>query len=358
MSRPKLTIITYSMPERSTGGALLDWLYIDYLSNEYEITLYHTHLDDQDYTQSFETNINVTKVNVIKRKHRTTLQKARDKFMSFVPRALAVIDIECIDWSEVEEYTTILCTSLYALAMLDEKLQKQAIVISANVEHNLHIFDPIEYMRTYRLETDLLYNTKKLAVLTEKDKIIYEKQLHNKDIQICPPIIAPSYFSHDKQIPNTILWMTNLGYEPNESAQKWLEDKVCKHLPDNTQIITTGKDPNYILKKWSERDKRIIYKGFIDRHELEREIKNASVLINPTLTGSGIQLKLIEALSMNKRVVTTTFANPFSTELISTNDPVEFANLIVDALNNYSYKQFDYQKYYDIAKTSLNNFLK
>jgi glycosyltransferase involved in cell wall biosynthesis len=93
-----------------------------------------------------------------------------------------------------------------------------------------------------------------------------------------------------------------MDWEPNKEAVNWLLDDIWPKLAqENIELHLAGRSmPNYILQQGS--DKLTIYKNvdsainFMNAHD---------VLIAPLLSGSGMRVKMIEAMALGKTIITT-----------------------------------------------------
>ncbi len=150
----------------------------------------------------------------------------------------------------------------------------------------------------------------KHTIISEQDKnLIYHEK--RDDIQIVPNGVDYSYFSpsnENREKTTDLLFTGNMGYLPNEDAALFLIKTVMPKIWENDDSITlsiAGANPSQELLGLGE--KRIRITGWVD--DIRNEFNSAKVFIAPMRQGTGLQNKLLEAMSMELPSLTTTLAN-------------------------------------------------
>jgi glycosyltransferase involved in cell wall biosynthesis len=138
---------------------------------------------------------------------------------------------------------------------------------------------------------------------------------------------------------NRILMVGFYNYPPNEEGLNWFISKVMPKVLEkhpSAELHAVGKFFQPALKALKPP---IIMKGFVE--DLEQEYRNSDVVICPIWSGSGTQIKVIEALMHTKPTVVTTFCyNGFASEfspdehLLVAQDAREFADKLITVLND------------------------
>jgi len=121
-----------------------------------------------------------------------------------------------------------------------------------------------------------------------------------------------------------LLFVGSLNYFPNVNGLKWFVEHIFKHLPEDYELNIVGKSPNKEDFKFLEHIKNITFIGEVD--SVSPYYKNHDVVVVPLLEGSGTRLKILEAFSYGKLVLST----PKGIEGINANtneDYFEFKNL-------------------------------
>lgn len=106
--------------------------------------------------------------------------------------------------------------------------------------------------------------------------------------------------------PNTIAYLGDMAYIQNHNAVMWFIDNV---LPDlikvNPDIIlkVIGKGPKSELIEKCKDNKHIIITGLVD--DVKKELMECAVLICPIKISSGLQNKVLEAMSIGVPAIVT-----------------------------------------------------
>lgn len=146
-----------------------------------------------------------------------------------------------------------------------------------------------------------------------------------------------------------------MSYQPNIEGVLWFYQSVWpivkKSCPDS-KLYIVGKDPVESLTEID--DKSVVVTGTVD--SVEPYYANSAVVAIPIFSGGGVKTKLIEAASYGLPIITTpsgVLGTNFTNEqqVIVTEDPVEFAQGIVAALDNDQHQQ-------DLAKNAHDLFVK
>ena len=118
------------------------------------------------------------------------------------------------------------------------------------------------------------------------------------------------YFSPSGAITpekHNIVFTGSMDWLPNEDAMQYfireLLPLVRKEIPDVT-LTVVGRNPYASLVELSKSDKRIVVTGRVD--DVRPYIEKAAVYVVPIRIGGGTRLKIYEAMSMGKPVVSTT----------------------------------------------------
>jgi glycosyltransferase involved in cell wall biosynthesis len=159
--------------------------------------------------------------------------------------------------------------------------------------------------------------------------------------------------SLEEQPPTWILHFNGaLHYQPNAEAVRYLCEDLVPLLKSSGSsfllVITGGGLPTALQKKYESIDpKRIKFTGFVE--EIDPYFSGADLFLNPILSGGGVKTKLIEALSMGSRAVTTQSGGngvplslaSLSGVLIKTSDELkEFSRTVLEIVSKQSQEQW------------------
>lgn len=133
-----------------------------------------------------------------------------------------------------------------------------------------------------------------------------------------------------------IIFVGKMSYGPNIEAVNWFVNNVfykIKKEYNDVKFYIVGKDPTQEILKLSNND--IIVTGKVD--SVEEYYNLADLVVIPLLNGGGVKVKLLEAISFNKKIVSTTkgvegtiYSN---LKTIPVSDScIEFSNLCIKSL--------------------------
>ena len=106
--------------------------------------------------------------------------------------------------------------------------------------------------------------------------------------------------------PHTLLFTGLLRWVPNISAMRFFEREVWPPLkaryPD-ILLYLAGKDPPGAMMQWPRRDSRV--RVVANPDDMRPWLARASVFVCPILEGGGTRIKILDAMSMARPVVST-----------------------------------------------------
>lgn len=161
--------------------------------------------------------------------------------------------------------------------------------------------------RLRRMEISAINQYDLLVTITERDAGFFEKYGNEKPMEIIPYGIDPEdYPEPDFQTdPPSLFYIGALDWQPNVSGLLWfLEEvwaKIKKKFPHLVFHIA-GRNAAPDLQKRLKRYPVVFHGEVPSSRDFMRD-KN--ILVVPLFTGSGIRVKIIEAMAMGKTVIST-----------------------------------------------------
>ncbi len=151
----------------------------------------------------------------------------------------------------------------------------------------------------------------KHAIISEQDKeLIYHKS--RDKICIVPNGVDYNYFSPVNVANETqcidLVFTGNMGYLPNEDAALFLIKTIMPLIwkkDPNVTLSIAGAKPSLELTNLASEKVKIT--GWVD--DIRTEFRKAKIFIAPMRQGTGLQNKLLEAMSLELPCVTTPLAN-------------------------------------------------
>ncbi|MFT5821869.1 MAG: glycosyltransferase involved in cell wall biosynthesis [Crocinitomix sp.] len=110
------------------------------------------------------------------------------------------------------------------------------------------------------------------------------------------------FAENTKTVTNSLFHIGSMDWEPNKEAINWLLDDIWPQLADlDVSLHLAGrKMPGYISQQGNDK---LIVHGEVD--SAVNFMAAHEIMIAPLLSGSGMRVKIIEAMGMGKAVITT-----------------------------------------------------
>lgn len=121
-------------------------------------------------------------------------------------------------------------------------------------------------------------------------------------------------------------WM----WKPNQDGLRWFFEEVYPYLPDTLSIQVAGRGADWLRNRYAN----VKYHGFVEN--AQQFLAQARVIPLPSVRGSGVQIKTLEAIGQGLPIVATPLAlrnitNPPST-VRQAETPADFASALEDAI--------------------------
>ena len=197
-----------------------------------------------------------------------------------------------------------------------------------------------EYLRMRKEELQACKEHDLIFVTSHRDKAKLDEDVPDTPKYVLPNGVDMNFFhpSADTPEPHSLVFTGMMGYVPNNDAMIYFIDEILpmiqKEIPD-VKIYIVGNSPPQKLKV--RASDRVIVTGFVD--DVRPYVWRSSVYVVPLRMGGGTRLKVLEALSMKKTVVSTSIgcegiAVKNNESIRIADDPEHFAKVVVDLLKN------------------------
>lgn len=213
-----------------------------------------------------------------------------------------------------------------------------------------------EYEKSYAEEIEAFKRHDAIFVTSERDGSLIAKDAPNTPQFVIPNGVDTSFFrpAGAREEPYSIVFTGAMKYVPNYDGMIYFLDEIfpiIKKRKPQAKIYIVGSNPPPILKAYQSDS--VIITGFVD--DVRPYIDEASVVVVPLRMGSGTRLKILEALSMQKAVITTSIGcEGIEVEdgrhLIIRDEPVEFAEAVLEAFDNQLLRKNLISNGYELAK--------
>ena len=256
------------------------------------------------------------------------------------------VDDLIADFNPVVVYGQLLRTAEYLIDAKVWKVLDLQDTFSKGIERRLEkSFGPMRWV--FRSELKRLLNYEQhvverfdhCTIISEQDRDelpVSEKQR----VSIVRNGVDMEYFApqHDTVKDIDVLFAGNMGYPPNVMASEFLGRDVLPLLkrdrPD-LKMMFSGARPAAAVKALASENVEVT--GWVD--DMRESYARTRIFVAPMMIGTGLQNKLLEAMSMGVPCVTTTLANnalgaKAGEQILIARSPLEFSEAIDKLLND------------------------
>ena len=169
----------------------------------------------------------------------------------------------------------------------------------------------IHGQRLKREEIRFLKNFDAIAAITKEDAVLMRQAAPDAKISIIPAGVDTIYFqpSTQPEDPNQILWIGNLGWDPNYDAVRFFLTSIfpfiLKSRPD-AKFDVVGSESRRVSKLAERFGTRVRLLGQVP--DVRDYLAHSAVLVVPLRIGGGMRLKLLDFFAAGKAVVATSIA--------------------------------------------------
>ena len=166
----------------------------------------------------------------------------------------------------------------------------------------------MEYRRLKRYEAAIFENFDVKTIISEPDRDLFPHERRD-EILVIPNGVDHDYFKpQEREKQYDLVFTGNMSYPPNVNAVDYLANDILpivwKTLP-KVKLYIAGATPDPKVKKVASD--RIIVSGWLD--DIRDAYAQSRVFIAPMRIGTGLQNKLLEAMSMRLPAITSPLAN-------------------------------------------------
>lgn len=225
------------------------------------------------------------------------------------------------------------------------------------------LFIRFQYERLYNYEKKIIKYFDKCIMISERDKEIVE--IINPQVKVTAINPGMDIISSKRQPvqPHEILFVGTMDWLPNEDAMLWFTNLVFPLIQQeikDIKLVLVGSNPSFKIRSLSSGT-TITVQGKV--RDVRPYHERASVFIVPLRSGSGIRIKIIEALLMKVPVVSTTIGAEGmglknEKHIRIADDEVSFAQAVVSFLSEPGYAKRVSQRGYVFARENYDPYRK
>lgn len=166
-----------------------------------------------------------------------------------------------------------------------------------------------EAARTKRLEERMLRSVSlALAVSPEDAETIRRLTNGSTPVEIVHNGVDTNFYRPANSVPRAddLAFVGSMDWWPNEDAVLYFVREILPliwHEVPQATFSVVGRGPSQALTRLAEADHRIVITGRVD--DVRPHVERAGIFVVPMRVGGGTRLKILEAMSMERPVVST-----------------------------------------------------
>jgi sugar transferase (PEP-CTERM/EpsH1 system associated) len=204
-----------------------------------------------------------------------------------------------------------------------------------------------EYGRVAKLEKEKCLRANKVFVVSEQDRNSLKGLCQNGfDAEVIPNGVDTEYFRSQghkvtrSQEEESLVFTGSMDWMPNSDAVKYFCNDILPLIwreKKDVKFYVVGKNPPKEIIELGKKNKRIVVTGRVE--DVRPYIDKAKAFVAPLRVGGGTRLKILEAMSMQKAVVSTTLGAEGidyteNSDILLADSPRIFANKVISLLEN------------------------
>jgi len=170
----------------------------------------------------------------------------------------------------------------------------------------IRLFLRLQHKRLLNYEANICAQFGKCFMISPVDKQKLEEMNPNVQTSVIPGGVDTSYFFPQivKKDLFSLIFVGAMDWLPNIEGILWFYKDIFPQIKQEiseAKLYVVGKNPPNCIKKLQGKD--TIITGFVE--DVREYIAKGAVFIVPLKIGSGVRIKILNALSMGKAIVST-----------------------------------------------------
>ncbi|MCZ6680246.1 MAG: glycosyltransferase family 4 protein [Candidatus Poribacteria bacterium] len=185
-----------------------------------------------------------------------------------------------------------------------------------------------------------------VAVVSEIDRALLREHCPDLTIGVVPNGVDIELYQPNPALEEeaTLIYTGSMDWQPNEDAVLYFAEEIFPRVQANhpdLRFYVVGKSPTPRVQKLAQRPGFIVTGGVED---IKPYIARAAVYVVPLRIGGGTRLKILEALAMEKAVVSTSVGEEglnlvHGEEIMIADEPVHFADIVSRLITDKQMRQ-------------------
>lgn len=199
-----------------------------------------------------------------------------------------------------------------------------------------------EWRTMSKLETEYLRRSDHVLTVSECDKEQFSHVISGAKITAIPTGVDAEYFSPalEQEQPDNITFVGSMDWLANEDAAFYFCDHILPGIQQSVpqaQFWIVGRRPSSRLQRELGGRPGVHITGGVD--DIRPYLRGATVVVVPLRVGGGTRLKIFEAMSCQKAVVSTSIGAEglpvlSGKDIVLCDDPGDFAHKVTELLRD------------------------
>jgi polysaccharide biosynthesis protein PslH len=188
---------------------------------------------------------------------------------------------------------------------IEQEIWKRISQTEANPVKRIYFGLLARRLRLFELDAINRYDL--LVPITERDKAEFDRMGNLKPAFVCPATLDNYDFASPVSVKpsNSLFFLGSLDWKPNQEGLLWFINQVFPKVKSLDREITfhvAGRNAPHWLRDKIKGD-GVYFHGEIP--DAARFMQEHGILVSPCFSGGGMRVKIIEAMTQGKPVVTT-----------------------------------------------------
>lgn len=205
----------------------------------------------------------------------------------------------------------------------------------------------VQWQRLRRYERMACRTADRVVAVSETDAEVLRRLVPGLEPTVVPNGVDMGFYTapvppleaHGAPSARDLVFTAKMDFRPNVDAVLWFAQEVLPWIhreSPETRFWVVGKDPHPRLAPLADNP-AVVLTGWVD--DVRPYIAGAAVYVIPLRIGGGTRLKVLEAMAMNKAIVSTAvgcegFDLAPDQELLIADEPADFAAAVVALLRD------------------------
>ncbi|MGB7583641.1 MAG: glycosyltransferase [Terriglobales bacterium] len=254
-----------------------------------------------------------------------------------------------------EKFDVIVCDFVIAAGAIPWEVPTPKVLFTHNVESMIwkqhyqlsrsllwKLLSWREWQTMQTAERKYLGEADHVLTVSEDDRRFFARFADPSKLSVVPTGVDNEFFSpvEQSETANSLVFTGSMDWLPNEDGMIYFIKEILplirRELPE-VSLTIVGRNPSKQLKDLAARTANVQVTGWVE--DVRPFLSQAAVCVVPLRIGGGTRLKIFEAMSMGKAVVSTTIGAeglPVHPEehLMTADEPEQFATITVALLRD------------------------